>query len=153
MRRPLHVPLVSFVIFATQPKDFMSTSPGAYPTALGQLVDGVTSEDKMVEPFLSCQLLHERPLKLASRSGSVQMQQRSVRVEGTHIRLNRSQWLFHTELECIELIVISTCGQELRRSTCFDDLALVEYENQVGTLNGRETMCAHERCAPGHESL
>src|SRR5262249_32861762 len=106
-----------------------------------------------IGPFLSYQLIHERSLKLASRSSLVQIKHRPVIVEGTHIRWNRRLWLLCTELECLELIGMSTCGQRVRRSTCFDDMALVEYQNQVGTLNGRETMCTHERCTPGHESL
>src|SRR5712691_4596976 len=102
---------------------------------------------------LSCQLIHERPLKLASRNGLMRIQHSTFIVEGTHLRLNRRPWLLRTELECIELIVMSTYSQELRRSACFDDAALVEYQDQVGTLNGGEAMRAHQRCAPCHESL
>src|SRR5229473_2475654 len=55
---------------------------------------------------LSCQLIHERPLKLASRNGLMRIQHRPFIVEGTHLRLNRRHWLLRTELECIELIVM-----------------------------------------------
>ena len=124
--------------------------------------------------FLSYQFIHERPLKLmsrnrptpvarglvtveeigvlklASRNRPMPVPHRFVTVEGTTIRLNRKSWLLRTELECIELIIMSTYSQELCRGACFDDAALVKYQDQVGTLNGGEAMCAHQCRAPDH---
>src|SRR5258708_22206381 len=76
---------------------------------------------------LSCQLIHARPLKLASRNGLMRIQHRPVIVEGTHLRLNRRPWLLRTELERIEVIIMSTYSQQLRGSACFDHAALVEH--------------------------
>src|SRR2546427_9292864 len=60
---------------------------------------------------------------------------------------------FPRVLQAMELRVYPGGGEEFGVPSGLGDTARVQHDDAVGTLDGGEPMCDHERCAALHERL
>lgn len=67
--------------------------------------------------------------------------------------LEQGRRLFQLERAGIELVILSTLGNQLRMVAALDDMAQLKHHNHVRVLHSRQAVCDHKHGAAVHQAV